>query len=70
MDVQVVVSIIGPALNLLIKQIIQNHYSFDLHHYYETTINCNLLPNYTTLVLYNMLEHSRYLLGVVVPALS
>ena len=68
MDIQVAATIIGPDLTLQIKQIVQNHYSRDLNHYYETTINCSLLPNYTTLTLCNMLEHSKYALGVVVPA--
>ena len=39
-----------------------------MHHYYETKINYNLQSNYIILVLYNMLEHPRYHLGVVVPA--
>ena len=47
-----------------------NHYLLDLHHYHKTTIICYLQSNYTNLVLYNLLEHPRYHLGVVVPDVS
>ena len=57
---------IGPDLTSWIEQIVQNHYSCDLHYYYKTTIIYNLQANYSILVLYNMLEHPRYHLGVVV----
>ena len=59
---------ISAVLTLQNEQIILNHYSHDLHQYYETIIYYNLQPNYTTLVLYNMLEHSGYHLVGVVPA--
>ena len=58
----------GPDLTPWTEKIVQNHYSHDLHHYYKLTISYNLKPNYTTLVLYNILEHPRYYLGVIVPA--
>ena len=54
MDLQVVSATIGPDFTLWIEQIVQNHYSHDLQHNYETTFNHNLQPNYTTIVLYNM----------------
>ena len=59
---------IGPDLTLQIDKIVLNHYSYNLHHYYETRINYNLQPNYTISVLYNILEYPRYLLGVVMVA--
>ena len=62
-----VATTICPDLTILIEEIILNHYSHDLHRYYETTINYNLQPNYTTFVLYNILEYPMYHLGVVVP---
>ena len=68
MAVKVVSSNIGSDLILLIEQIIQNHYSHNLNHYYEATIYYYLQPNYTTLVLYNILDYSWYPLGVVVLA--
>ena len=37
-----VATTIGPDLTLQIDQIMQNHYSCDLHDYYETTIICHL----------------------------
>ena len=42
MDVQVIPATIGTYLSLWIAQIVQNHYSHDLKHYYETIINYNL----------------------------
>ena len=56
---------ISHSLTLQIGQIILNHYSHELHHYYETTINYTLQPVYPTFVLYNILEHPRYHLGMV-----
>ena len=56
MDIQAVYTTIGPDLILQIKQIMQNHYSLDLYHYYITITNHNFQPKYITLVLYNMLE--------------
>ena len=68
MAVQVMDTPIGPDLTLQIAQIAQNHYSHDLHHYDETIINYNLQPNYTALVLYNMLKYPGYHLDVVLLA--
>ena len=45
----------------------KNNYSHNLHHYYKITVICDLKPNYTILVLYNILEHPVYRLVVVVP---
>ena len=70
MDLQVVAFIFWPELTLQIDQIILNHYSHNLHHYYKITINYNLQSNYTKWVLDNILEHCGYCLGVVVPAVS
>ena len=68
MNVQVVATTIGPDLTFQIEHIILTHYKHDLQHYYGTTKNYNLQTNYTILVLCNMLQHSRYHLGVVVQA--
>ena len=51
MDVQVVATTTGTDLTLWIEQIVQNHFSHDLHYYYETTIKFILQPNNTSLVL-------------------
>ena len=55
MDVQVVATTIGHDLTLWIEQIVLNPYLYNLNHYYEIEINYNLQPNYTILVLYNIL---------------
>ena len=68
MHVQVVATTTGPNLTLQIDQIVQNYYSCELHHHYKRTINYNLQPCYTILVLYNILKHPRYYLGVFLPA--
>ena len=61
---------IGPDYTPQIKQIVLNHYSHNLHYYYRTAITYSFQPNYTILVLYNMLEHPKYHLGMLVPARS
>ena len=68
MYAQVFATTIGRKLTLQIGQTLPNHYPYDLHHYYETKTSYNLQPNYTTLVLYNMLEHPRYHFDMVVSA--
>ena len=68
MDIQGVATTRYHDLSLRVGQIIPSHYSYDLHHYYEIKYRYNLQPIYTTYILYNMLEYSRYHLGMVVSA--
>ena len=68
MDVQFVITTIGPDLTLWIVCITQNHYSHDLHHFYYIITNWYLQSNCTILVLYNMLQYPGYHFSMVILA--